>query len=503
MTLDAERVKAYALELGFLACGITDPGPSIRGEHLDAWLARGYAGTMRYLHRQAAKRNDPRRIAPAVRSVVVVLDNYFHPDTPEDQRPPKVAKYARGHDYHRVTGERLDRLGDLLRRHGATYARSFCDAGPVPERELAQRAGLGWIGKNTMLLRPGIGSFFFIGSVFTDLALPRDAPFVLDHCGSCTRCLDACPTNAFVEPRVLDATRCISYLTIEQKGPIPDELSAHLAGWAFGCDICNDVCPWNQRFAAPATVPAFEPRGPLHGADADTFERMDEDEFARHFADTPLERPGLAGMRRNVRAALHSRSFPGIRAEPTLLPDAPTATVRRATVAEADALARFGAQVFHESYAKDIPASDLQLYLDQYYGTAQQAAELEDPQNSMLVAEVGAALAGYTLLRHGRGPENQVSLRSPAEIARFYVGRGWHGQGVAQALMTAAVAEAQQRDAETLWLTVWTENARAIAFYRKEGFVTAGTSPFRLGTLLQQDYLMTRDLTTSPALATS
>ena len=180
----------------------------------------------------------------------------------------------------------------------------YTDAGPVPERELARRAGLGWIGKNTMLIRPGVGSFFFIGSIFTDLALPLDPPFETDRCGTCTRCLDACPTDAFVEPRVLDATRCISYATIEHRGPIPTSVAEHLDGWVFGCDICNEVCPWNVRFAGGTEVAEeHSPRGALAGAAPGHFERMTEAEFARAFGDTPLERPGLTGMRRNFRAA--------------------------------------------------------------------------------------------------------------------------------------------------------------------------------------------------------
>jgi epoxyqueuosine reductase len=301
-----ETIKARAQELGFAACGITHPGPSRYGNHLDEWLAKGYAGTMRYLHRQAARRKAPQSIAPEARSVVVVLDNYYTPDTEADAAAPRMAKYARGEDYHRVTGRRLQLLGEHLRTLGAGLTRTFADAGPVPERELAQRAGLGWIGKNTMLVRPEAGSFFFIGSIFTDLALEPDAPFELDRCGSCTRCLDACPTDAFVSPRVLDATRCISYLTIEQKGPIPDELVDRLEGYAFGCDICNDVCPWNQRFASATAVEEFQPRHTLEGVNPDLLEEMTEEEFATRFGDTPLERPGLPGMRRNLRAALRS-----------------------------------------------------------------------------------------------------------------------------------------------------------------------------------------------------
>jgi epoxyqueuosine reductase len=303
-----EKVKARARELGFIACGITHPGPSEHGDRLDEWLAMGYGGTMRYLHRQAARRKHPGDIAPGGRSVVVVLDNYYSPDSEAESRAPRIAKYARGKDYHRVTTQRLDLLARFLRENGAELTRTYADAGPVPERELARRAGLGWIGKNTMLIRPDAGSFFFIGSVFTDLPLELDAPFDLDRCGSCTRCLDACPTGAFVEPRLLDATRCISYLTIEQKGPIPEELAEHFEGYAFGCDICNDVCPWNERFAQPTGVPEFAPTIGLAGSGPDYFEEMSDDEFAARFGDTPLERAGLEGMRRNYRAAFRSRS---------------------------------------------------------------------------------------------------------------------------------------------------------------------------------------------------
>ncbi|MEP6686881.1 MAG: tRNA epoxyqueuosine(34) reductase QueG [Gemmatimonadales bacterium] len=306
VTLSAE-LKARAHELGFLACGITDPSPPPHAERLDAWLAKGYAGTMRYLHRQAKRRKNPRINVPESLAVVVLLENYYAPDGEEDLVAPRVAKYARGEDYHRVTLRRLDQLAEFLRSRGAAVAHSYADDGPVPERELAQRAGLGWIGKNTMLIRPGAGSFFFIGTIFTDLPLVPDSPFTADHCGSCTRCLEACPTGALVEPRVLDATRCISYLTIEQRGPIPEALAPHLAGYAFGCDICNDVCPWNERFAEPTTVPEFKPRTLLAGLDPAHFETMDDDEFRRRYADSPFARPGLAGMRRNVRAALASR----------------------------------------------------------------------------------------------------------------------------------------------------------------------------------------------------
>jgi epoxyqueuosine reductase len=303
----AQELKARAAELGFLACGITDPSPPPHADRLDAWLASGYAGTMRYLHRQAKRRKNPCINVPESLAVVVLLENYYWPDAPESLAAPRVAKYARGEDYHHVTLGRLDLLAAWLRERGAGVAHPYVDDGPVPERELAQRAGLGWIGKNTMLIRPGAGSFFFIGTIFTDLPLPADPPFTTDHCGHCTRCLEACPTGAFVEPHVLDATRCISYLTIEQRGPIPVSLAERLEGFAFGCDICNDVCPWNQRFAEPTMVPELRPQRTLAGADERYFDAMDEEEFRLRYGGTPLARPGLAGMRRNVRAALRSR----------------------------------------------------------------------------------------------------------------------------------------------------------------------------------------------------
>lgn len=294
-------VKEKATQLGFSACGITGTAPVPHGSELDEWLARGYGGTMRYIHRQATRRKDPSLIAPQARSVVVVLDNYYTEEPPVSA--PRIARYARGTDYHLELTNRLASLAQWLLENGADFARSFADAGPVPERELAQRAGLGWIGKNTMLIRPGAGSFFFIGSIFTDLELPADQPYEADRCGTCTRCLEACPTDAFVGPRVLDATKCISYLTIEYRGEFDSERAAMLDGWTFGCDVCNEVCPWNISFAAPTSNPAYQPRAPLEDRPG-FFDQMTEEEFAERFGDTPLSRPGLAGMRRNWRAAL-------------------------------------------------------------------------------------------------------------------------------------------------------------------------------------------------------
>ena len=326
MTLMSSQIKAEAARLGFVACGVTTLDPLPHGSEFDHWLRVGHAGNMRYLHRQARKRKHPQLADRDARRAVVVLDSYYsdqHIANKEDistakpdERPlahppmapstPTIARYARGEDYHRVTLRRLEALAGFLRQNGATATRAYVDTGPISERELAQRAGLGWIGKNTMLIRPGLGSWFFIGEVLTDLALEVAAPFTTDHCGSCTRCLDACPTGAFVEPRVLDATRCISYVTIEQKGEIPGNVAERLGGWAFGCDICNEVCPWNERFAALTQVPEFRSRQELAGAGPAFFDQMEEEEFDLRFGDTALARPGLGRMRRNWAAAWRS-----------------------------------------------------------------------------------------------------------------------------------------------------------------------------------------------------
>jgi len=315
MTLTLAEVRAEALRVGFVACGVASLDASERGDALDRWLAAGYGGTMRYLHRQAKKRKNPVTITPGARTAIVVLENYAAPanERPQPGDAFKIAAYARGTDYHLVTLGRLHILTQWLKQRGAGLAHAWVDDGPVPDRELAERAGLGWIGKNTMLIHPRIGSYTFIGTVFTDLDLASDTPLATDLCGSCTRCLDACPTDAFVTERVLDATRCLSYLTIEYKGEIPVEIVPQADGWAFGCDICNDACPWNEKFATPTTVAEFAKRTDPDRRDSATFDKMTETDFARRYADTPLARPGLERMRRNVRAARGSRSEPANR----------------------------------------------------------------------------------------------------------------------------------------------------------------------------------------------
>jgi epoxyqueuosine reductase len=301
----AAAVKRAARALGFDAAGVCDLRPIERGALRD-WLERGYAGTMRYMHRQAPQRQEPARIAPGSTRAVVVLERYAVP-LPAGAKPAaRVARYAWGEDYHRVVGERLAALAEALVALGASRAatRWYVDAGPVPERELAQRAGLGWIAKNTMLIDPRLGSFTFIGCVLTDLALAVDAPFAADHCGSCRACLDACPTDAFPAARVLDATRCISYLTIEHRGPFSAAQGRMIGEWLFGCDRCQDVCPWNEKFTQPTTEPRFAPRDEVVSPDLEELLQLDPGAFRRRYADTAFERPGVDGIARNARQVL-------------------------------------------------------------------------------------------------------------------------------------------------------------------------------------------------------
>jgi epoxyqueuosine reductase len=298
MTLAAatltQSVKALALELGFdrVAVGPADPpehGPAFR-----AWVEAGHAGTMGYLERRLEERLDPQRVLPGARAALCVALNYHQGDLAHPSWRP-VARYAWGRDYHDVIGPRLDRLAAHLAEAAGARSRGYVDTGPVLERDLAARAGLGWIGKNTMLLHPALGSWFFIGVLLTTAELAFDERLT-DRCGSCRACLDACPTEAFVAPYVLDARRCISYLTIEHRGEIDPALRPGMAGWQFGCDVCQDVCPWNRR--APVTrEPEFTPREGYPGAEAVV--AMDDEALRLRFRGTALLRAKPAGLRRN------------------------------------------------------------------------------------------------------------------------------------------------------------------------------------------------------------
>ena len=299
MTLAAatltESAKALALELGFDLVAIGPADPPEHGAALRRWIEAGHAATMGYLERRLEERLDPQRVLPGARASVCVALNY-HQGEPDDPSWKPVARYAWGRDYHDLIGPRLERLATHLAEAGGARSRGYVDTGPVLERDLAARAGLGWIGKNTMLLHPRLGSWFYIGVLLTTADLAHDAP-LHDRCGSCRACLDACPTGAFVAPYVLDARRCISYLTIEHRGEIDPALHRGMAGWQFGCDVCQEVCPWNRK--APVTREAdVHPRGTYPGAEV--LSRMDDETIRKRFQGTALLRAKASGLRRNA-----------------------------------------------------------------------------------------------------------------------------------------------------------------------------------------------------------
>jgi epoxyqueuosine reductase len=305
-----ERLKAQARAAGFDKAGIASLGEPSTLAQFDAWLASGYAGEMNYLAKGRALRADARRPVAGMVSALVVALNYGG-----TQSAGPIARYARFADYHRVMWDKLDALLAWTRNElGEVNGRAFVDSGPVLERDLAQRAGLGWFGKNTLLINPELGSFFFLGALFLDVALHADDPFASDHCGSCTRCLDACPTQAFVTPRVLDARRCISYLTIELKGAHTPEQAAMVGEHLFGCDVCQEVCPWNHKFSATATEAAFTPMDRLTTPDAREAARallaMSPAEFAEELKATPLSRAKLVGLKRNATSVLANVGTP-------------------------------------------------------------------------------------------------------------------------------------------------------------------------------------------------
>ncbi len=300
------RLKQHARGLGFDLVGIAPAGPADGFDRLRDWLDRGFAGEMTYMHRHAEARRHPASVLPVVRSVVMLAMNYKPADEPEkdDRNCGRIARYARGADYHDVLRERLNRLLVWLQtERPGCKGRGVVDTAPLLERDFARRAGLGWVGKNTMLLNKRLGSYFFLAALLVDLELRPDEPFTARHCGTCTACLDACPTGAFVGPGVLDSRRCISYLTIELKGAVPAELRRGVGDWLFGCDICQEVCPWNRK--APASAePAWRPRPELESVDPIELLGLSEEEFRRRFRGTALMRSKRRGLLRNAALVL-------------------------------------------------------------------------------------------------------------------------------------------------------------------------------------------------------
>jgi epoxyqueuosine reductase len=311
----AERAKALALETGFDVAGIAAADAPPELSFFAEWLGRGYAGEMAYLTSQAARRSDLRAAFPWARSVIAVALQYDTPHPYSVEAPGEkgwIARYAWGDDYHDVMKAMLDGLVDRLAGEmGPFTARTYVDTGPIVERAYAAAAGIGAWGKNTCLLHPEHGSWFFLGEAVTDLEMRADAPRT-DMCGSCTACLEACPTGALPEPYVLDATRCISYLTIEVKGAVPEDRRDAIGRHVFGCDICQDVCPWNRRrrrFGGPE----FAPREGLLAPDLDALAVLTPEAFRERFRRSPLKRSKRRGLLRNVAIALGNSGDPSRR----------------------------------------------------------------------------------------------------------------------------------------------------------------------------------------------
>jgi epoxyqueuosine reductase len=304
------ELKEQAAKLGFSLAGVTPASAPAGGARFDEWLAAGYAGQMHYLADRRDAYRHPRHVLDGVRSIVMLAMNYR---TVEPITTPaghgRVSRYAWGEvDYHDLLRDRLNGLADKLIEHvPAARVRGVVDTAPLMERELAQAAGLGWIGKNTLLLNRDVGSWFFLAALLTDLELEYDSPHPTDHCGTCRACLDACPTNAFPSPYVLDASRCISYLTIELREQVPTDLRSSMGNWMFGCDVCQDVCPWNSRSPTSNEV-AFAPL-PLHNPiDLASLFYLDDAAFRARFRNTPLWRPRRRGILRNAAIVLGNQA---------------------------------------------------------------------------------------------------------------------------------------------------------------------------------------------------
>ncbi|MEJ0105668.1 MAG: tRNA epoxyqueuosine(34) reductase QueG [Bacteroidota bacterium] len=299
-------IKKTAQQTGFDYCGIA------KAERLDddafrleQWLNKGFQGNMQYMEKHFDLRIDPTKLVPGAKSVITLLKNYY-PELSQNTYSPKISKYAFGNDYHEVIKEQLNEfLQSVIAETGNIHGRGFVDSAPVLERTWARKSGLGWIGKNGNLINKQSGSFYFIATLITDLQLEYDDPFAKDYCGTCTRCIDECPTEAILPGKVVDGSKCISYFTIELKEMlIPDEMKNKFDGWMFGCDVCQDVCPWN-RFSTPAKEKAFSPIPEILNFTTKEWEQLTEERFKEIFRHSPLKRSKFAGIKRNLRFIQH------------------------------------------------------------------------------------------------------------------------------------------------------------------------------------------------------
>jgi epoxyqueuosine reductase len=297
----SQLIKNEAQKLGFLFCGIAkadfleDEAP-----RLESWLNKNMHGEMTYMENHFDKRLDPRLLVDGAKSVISLGINYYTDQRQDDSSAPKISKYAYGIDYHTVIKDKLKQLLQIINEEiGEVGGRAFVDSAPVLDKAWARKAGMGWIGKNSNLLNKKAGSFFFLAELIIDLELEYDIAPTADHCGTCTNCIDACPTDAIVGPYVVDGSRCISYLTIELKNEIPQEFKGKMDNWMFGCDVCQDVCPWN-RFSVLNTEPAFTPHPELLHLKKDDWQDITQDIFQKVFKNSAVKRTKFSGLQRNI-----------------------------------------------------------------------------------------------------------------------------------------------------------------------------------------------------------
>jgi epoxyqueuosine reductase len=297
----SKLIKAEAKNLGFMFCGIARADfLEEEAPRLEAWLKQGMNGEMQYMENHFDKRLDPRLLVDGAKSVISLGLNYYSEEEQSDPLAPKISKYAYGIDYHSIIKDKLRQLLQVINEKiGEVGGRAFVDSAPVLDKAWAKKAGLGWTGKNTNLINTKSGSFFFLAELIIDLELEYDIPATADHCGTCTRCIDACPTDAIVAPYIVDGSRCISYLTIELKNEIPKEFAGKMDNWMFGCDICQDVCPWN-RFSVLHQEQAFTPASDLLQMTKHDWEDITEDVFQKIFKNSPVKRTKFAGLKRNI-----------------------------------------------------------------------------------------------------------------------------------------------------------------------------------------------------------
>lgn len=299
-TKHTQLIKSEATRLGFLSCGISKAQfLEEEAPRLEKWLNNKMHGEMQYMENHFDKRLDPTKLVDGSKSVISLLLNYYPSERQQDITAPKISKYAYGTDYHFVIKEKLKQLLEFIQQEiGEVEGRAFVDSAPVLDKAWAAKSGLGWMGKHSNLLTQNLGSFYFIAELIVDLELDYDSP-TTDHCGSCTACIDACPTQAIVEPYVVDGSKCISYFTIELKENIPTEFKGQFDDWMFGCDVCQDVCPWN-RFSKSHKEPLFNPHPELLSMTKKDWEEITEDTFKKVFKDSAVKRTKFSGLQRNI-----------------------------------------------------------------------------------------------------------------------------------------------------------------------------------------------------------